>query len=278
MGEMETSRAPSSRPDTAPELAYLLGDADPDVRLAAALGLGEQADSGVAGALVHRFGLERDFQVREALTWAALRIREAALPLVIAELGSPNWLARLQAVHTIGKAGRRADGEVVATLAGDPIDSVAERAYWAAAQTRNPCVIPALVASLGRGDATHRNSLTVALASFGASAVPALADALGDPAAAVRCHAAETLSDLGGPEADQAAQALIAAVRDSDGAVRLAALNALGHLRVRAAWLAIDEVALCAEPRLRHLAQRLAERRPAGAAFAPLVTLSLIHI
>ena len=54
--------------------------------------------------------------------------------------------------------------------------------------------------------------------------------------------------------------------------MRLAALNALGQLRVPDAWWAVDEAARSDVPRLRHLADRLLERRPRGARFAPLVT------
>lgn len=250
----------------------LLGDADPGVRLRAALDLGEARHEAAAAPLVERFGSERDFQIREALTWAALRIQDAALPHVLEALRSPRWLARLQAVHTLSKVARPDDAARLVPLIGDPIDAVAARAYGAAAHTRNPLVIPALVAALSRGDADHRNSLTVALGHLGAVAVPAIVRALHDGAPPVRRHAAETLSHMGSPDADVAAPALADAVCDPDADVRLAALNALGQLAVPSAWWAIDKAALSPETRLRHLARRLAERRPQGAAFQALVT------
>lgn len=155
-----------------------LGDADPGVRLRAVLQVGEGRLEGAAAPLVDRFGLEPDFQIREALTWAALRIESCSLPLVLGSLHSARWLARLQAVHTLSKLGRFEDGPVLLPLIADPIDAVAARAYWAAARTHNPAVIPTLVGELARGDAAHRNSLTVALTAFGSLAVHAIVRAL----------------------------------------------------------------------------------------------------
>ncbi|NCD17723.1 MAG: HEAT repeat domain-containing protein [Actinobacteria bacterium] len=72
-------------------LVDLLGDADPDVRLRAALELGESRHDPAAPAIVDRFGRERDFYIRETLTWAALRMPVAALPHVRDALASPRW-------------------------------------------------------------------------------------------------------------------------------------------------------------------------------------------
>lgn len=247
---------------TATELIDLLGDVDPDVRLRAALDLGEGRHAAAAPAIVERFGRERDFYIREILTWTALRMPDAALPHVRAALNSPRWLARLQALHTLSKVGSRDDAAYLDPLIADPVDAVAARAYWAAAQTRDPRVVPALVAQLSRGDSEHQNSLTVALGSFGAAAVPALVAALVGGTPEARRHAADTLSSMGSPDADDAAQALAAAIADPDEGVRLAALNALGQLVVPSAWAAIDEAAGSPESKMRQLAKRLGERRP----------------
>ena len=254
------------------DLIGLLGDADTGVRLRAVLEVGEGRVEAAATALVGRFGQERDFQIREALTWSALRIEGASLPLVIDLLRSPRWLARLQAVHTLSKLGRYADGPALLPLIADPIDTVAARAYWAAAQTRNPVTIPALVTELSRGDPAHRTSLTVALSLFGRDAVPTIVAALRSGMPAVRRHAADTLGLIGSPAADEAVPALTHAVHHPDAMVRLAALNALGQLAVPSAWWAIDDASRSSEPRLSHLAGRLTERRPAGPQFEPLVS------
>ncbi len=256
------------------ELEDLLGDADPGVRLRAALEVGESRRRAVAPALVARFGLERDFQIREALTWSALRTEGESLPLVLGLLHDPRWLARLQAVHTLSKLGRFDDGPTLSALVGDPVDAVAARAYGAAARTGNPVTVPALVAELSRGDSTHRNALTAALATFGRDAVPALVAALGHRAPAVRRHAADTLGLVASPAADRAVPALAEAVRDPEREVRLAALNALGQLEVPSAWWVVDEASRAPDPAVRLLGARLTERRPTGPRFEPLVTCS----
>lgn len=253
-------------PLEAADLLDLLGDADPGVRLRAVLDLGEARRSDAAAALVERFGMERDFQIRETLTWAVLRMADAALPLVREALHRPRWLARLQAAHTLSKVGAFEDGVRLIPLVDDPVDVVAARAYWAVAQCGDPAAVPALVGQLSRGTSEQRNSLTVALGHFGAAAVPPLVGALrhGDTAE-VRQHAADTLALLGSPDADRSLSALVDAVHDRDEEVRLAALNALGQLVVPGAWDVIDRLTDAPERRLRVLAERLTERRPGRA-------------
>lgn len=254
-----TARSQTRRHD----LEVLLGDVDPDVRLRAALALGEGRHDESASALVARFGLERDFQIREILTWAVLRIQDAALPVVRDALRSPRWLARLQATHTLSKVGDPADGPRLLPIVDDPVDVVAARAAWAVAQCGDPVVVPALAGQLSRGTAEHRNSLSVALSHFGAEAVPALVGALRHGATVgVRHHAADTLALLGSPDADRATAALQEAVDDPDEWVRVAALNALGQLTVPAAWETIDRSTAATDHRLQLLATRLGERRP----------------
>lgn len=245
----------------------LLGDADREVRLAMVHELGRGRHAQAAAALVDRFGQERDFLIRETLTWAALRMPHAALPLVRDALGSSRWLARLQATHTLSKLGDVDDAELLVPLVADPVDCVAARAYWAVAQCGDPAAIPALLAALSRGDAEHRTSLTVALADFGSATVPGLVAALRQARPDVRRHAADTLAYLGSPAADPAGAALTDAVRDADADVRVAAVNALGQLTSTEAWRTIDEVAAAApDRRMRVLARRLEERRPSARA------------
>jgi HEAT repeat protein len=81
------------------------------------------------------------------------------------------------------------------------------------------------------------------------------------PARTSRLHAADTLSLMGSPSADRAALPLAEALGDADGRVRLAALNAIGRLRVPFADLTVDRTTGSDEPALRHLAVRLAQGR-----------------
>ena len=241
----------------------LLGDVDPVVRLRSAVELGRRQAAEAASALVERLGLEREFFIRETLTWAVLRIAGDAMPYLDQALSSSRWLARMQALHVLSKMGRYEDADRLIPLIGDEVDAVAARAYWAAGQTHNPSVVPALVGQLSRGDSELRNSLTVALAEFGEAAVPALVDALrSGPSADVRRHAADTLSLMSSPRADRAALPLAeASLGDPDGRVRLAALNAIGQLRLPFADLTVERATGSDEPILRHLAVRLAQRR-----------------
>ncbi len=253
----------------------LLGDADRDVRLQAVMDLGEARHLDAAPALVARYAVEHDFFIREALTWASLRLADAAMPLVRLAIDSPRWPARLQAAHTLSKLGDPADGRRLLPLVDDPVGCVAARAWWAVAQCGDPALVPALVGQLGRGDSTMRNSLAVALTHLGAAAVPALVGALrhGHPAV-VRESAADVLGQIGTPHAEPAADALLAALDDPDGGVGVAALNALGYLLAPAAWARIDALADRApapdgdglppdgHPRMPLLARRLRERRP----------------
>lgn len=174
-----------------------LDDRDREARNRAALELGKAADPTTAEALVARLCREEDFFVRETLTWAVVRVADAATPFLLDALGHPTWLARFQAAHALSKLGRYEHAEALIPLIADGDDRVAARAYWAAAKTGNPSVLPALVAQLGRGDAEHRTALADAFAVLGAIAGPALAGALGSTDARVREHAADVLDELG---------------------------------------------------------------------------------
>ena len=243
----------------------LLGDAEADVRLRMALELGQARVVDAAGPLVARFGVEPDFGVRETLTWAVLRMRDTAMPMVRHALDDPRWIARLQATHTLSKLGDPAAGTRLLPLVADPVASVASRAWWAVAQCGDPEVVPALVAQLGRGSAEDRNSLYVALGHFGADAVPEVVGALRHGATAtVRRHAADVLGGLGSPLAEPAAVALVEALSDDDGDVRVGGLSALGYLRSPAVWAVIEDTVAHPDPRLRLLAGRLLERRPSA--------------
>ncbi len=246
----------------------LLGDADPGVRLQAVLALGQGRHEPAAADLVERFGQERDFQVREALTWATLRIADTALPLVRATLADARWLSRLQATHTLSKRRERVDTARLLPVVDDPVDAVAARAWGAVATCGDPVAVPALVGQLARGTAETRTSLLAALVAFDDEAVPALVAALRHGATnEVRRHAADVLAWAGSPTADPAEEALVAALASPDEPIRLAALNALGQLRTESAWDAVADRS-AAVGRTGVLARRLVQRRPARRALA----------
>lgn len=243
----------------------LLGDADPDVRIRAAMDLGTWTASESAPALVEQLGMDPSHNVRETLTWAILRMADAAHPHLLAALGSGRWLARLQACHVLSKLGDPADATALLPVIADPVDAVASRAWWAAGQTRADWLAGALVAQLGRGDSEVRNSLSIALDELGDAAVFPLVGALRTgETASVREHAADTLALLGSPRAEPAALALAEAVAGDEPRVRFAALNALGGLDSPLAWRAIRGACTDSDVRLAHLADRLLGARTAA--------------
>ena len=240
------------------EAIDLLADADPDVRLRAAVDLGTWDAEEAAGALVARLGVEPSHAIRETLSWALLRMPDAAAPALCEAVRSGRWLARMQACHVLSKLGRVADADLIRPLVADPVDAVASRAWWAAGQTGVGALASELAGQLGRGDAELRNSLSIALDEL--DAVGPLVSALYSRTAAAREHAADTLGLIGGPRADPAALALREALDDPDAGVRLAALNALGQLTAPLVEAALADAAASEEHRIAGLARRLIPR------------------
>lgn len=220
---------------------------DAQLRYHAATELGIRHEPATAAALVGRLGAERDFAVRERLTWATVQLIETALPDVLALLADENPYARRQAAHVLSKVGDPSFAPHLVDVIADEHPDVAIKAYRAAANTGNAEVVAPLVARLADGDQLQRDALTVALATLGELAVPALVDALADPDAEVRAHAADTLGHLGSPEADPAADALARLASDADAQVALAAVSALGQLG-EVADAALRDVAVAGGP------------------------------
>lgn len=249
--------------DTQTLLTHLTSP-DAQARLAAAIELGIRRDPATASGVVARLGVEDDFHVRENLTWAAVQLIDAALPDVLVLLRDPNPLARRQAAHVLSKVGDASLAVHLTDVIADADPQVAVKAYRAAASTGSPEVVGPLVARLSHGDLEQRDALTVALARLGETAVPALVDALADPDADVRAHAADTLGHLGSPDADPAADALARLTSDADPHVALAAVSALGELG-GVADTALRTVADAGGP-LSGVALRLVAARPAPTA------------
>lgn len=249
----------------------LLGDADDEVRLRAAVDLGTWRAAEAAPALVARLGAEPSHAIRETLTWALLRVAEASRPLLLCALGDADWLTRMQACHVLSKLGDAGDADVLAPVIADPVAAVASRAWWAAGQTGSARVAGALAEQLGRGDSELRNSLSIAFEALGELGVPALARHLRRAtSAAVREHAADTLGLIGSPAADPAILTLREALDDPDPLVGFAALNALGQLDSAPARAAVRAAADAEDPRLRGLAARLTRRQRSGPEAQPV--------
>lgn len=171
---------------------------DPSVRLRAVMAAGINPSPLHLEPLVDRCAVEPDFQVREMLSWALLRLpAPLVVPRVIAELDSPEPQARSQALHTLSKIRDVSAWAAVAARLDDPDPEVTRTAWYAAAalvpQAERSWLARKLCAQLGRGGHDRQLSLSRALVGLGEETIaPLLAAASQQPDDAVRRHAAAT--------------------------------------------------------------------------------------
>lgn len=231
-------------------------DIDRDVRQAAALELGTLAVSATAPALVAQLWSERDFFVRDTISWAAARVADAAVPLLLDALDSTDPASRVQSLHVLSKIADPSTLDAILPLADDSNSDVAAKARWALTRIGDPRTIPILTRHLGTGDDSRWNSLTRELATFGEAAVPALTAALSDAAPTVRRHAAEVLCFVG-PSAEAAMNALATALDDADADVRTSAAMALFDLDTPSTRAILARQVESRDPRLRAIAKRV---------------------
>ncbi|WP_329496107.1 HEAT repeat domain-containing protein [Kitasatospora herbaricolor] len=259
---MSTS-PPDNSVMSAAELLEKLSDPERSVRNTAALAIGSQSETGCADVLVDALWAEQDFFVRETMTWAVTRLEEATRPTVLAAVGEDRPSAvRVQALHVVSKFANPETVDAVLPFVTDPDEAVARKARWALGRIKEPRAVPHLLALLGEQDSEERNALTDDVAAFGSAAVPALVEALGSDDHGVRRHAADVLCYIGHPDAEDAAEALGAAVADPESPVAMAALMALGELRGEVARTQIEAAREAGDPRVRGAAERLAARKP----------------
>jgi HEAT repeat protein len=223
--------------EAVPALARLLRDGDTFVRRSAASALGAIGPDAreTIPALAGLLG-DRD------MSWdssAALgRIGPAAIPALTAALGSKDSEVRANAVGALGAMGRPAKERIPAIaelLAKDPEHRVRRAAAAALGRVAlgERTAVFALLKVLDEKEegieekvASVRGSALEALGYMGASAVPALVEALAEPDVRMRMHAAAMLAGSGA--ASQAVPALEKALGDADPAVRSYAARALG--------------------------------------------------
>lgn len=179
---------------------------DPSVRLNAALQAGLRPEASDIDVLLAQCAVEPDFQVREMLTWALIRLPAAlAVPGIVAELDRPEPQARSQALHTLSKFRDEASWPAVMARLDDPDPDVVRTAWYAAVavapEDRREWLAGRLAERLGRGEPDAQLSLSRALVSLGEEVVaPILAAAAEHGDAAVRQHAAATQRLLADPD------------------------------------------------------------------------------
>ncbi len=194
--------APRLAPGDISELARLLGDQEPTVRVAAAQAL-----------------------------WRIER-RPAALHALEAMLNDPNSPSiAFDAATALGELA--AEGAPVAPALAPALGHADDDVRRAAAQAigqAGSAAVPLLRDTVATADHRAKIQAVEALGWIGSPAVPALTEALGHADAVVRRHAARALGRLG-PDARAAEPDLVRAVSDSDARVRDAAAEALRRIR-----------------------------------------------
>lgn len=184
---------------TTEELAEFLTDADPDVRRTALTVLSEAAESWEEPSAVFAAALlDPDPAVRGAAVELLGELREVLVP-----------------GERFARSLREACGHPDADVRG-----AAVVALW----RHRLCTVGELTALLTDPDEAVRCETVLGLVSL--DALDALADAAGDPAAAVRLAVARGLAAVGDP---RGAATLIRLAEDSDVLVRAAALSAMAH-------------------------------------------------
>ncbi len=207
--------------------------------------------------LLSLVGTEPDFYVREDITWALVRLGEAAFTPLVDLLGHADAAVRHHAAHTLGKIGdRRATDALIAAL-DDPEPVVISKVAFTLSLFEDERAVSGLVHLLGHPDPEVQSTVVTALERFGASALPAVIGAMTDPHPQVRELAVDVLGAIGDREA---VLALVAALRDSHWTVRFAAATSLS---LTGSPRAKDELAILhddPDKRVRQLAAQLTKR------------------
>jgi len=193
--------------DSAPNIDGSFAQPEASDRLRAVMAAGIAADPAALDALVRRCAVEPDFQVREMLTWAIIRLpREQVVPRVVAELASREAQARCQALHTLSKLRDAGSWVDVAACLDDQDRGVVRTAWYAAVAVvpdeKRDWLARRLARELGMGPLETQRSLSRALLSLGSEVVaPVLSEVVdhGNPAA--RAHAEATSRLFNDPDA-----------------------------------------------------------------------------
>ena len=168
-------------------------------------------------------------QVNEQITLGTFEPTDDCLQQLVAGLGDPRGIVRLQFAETLGEIGEVATPFLLTALS-DHTDVVVRRA---AAKTltiiADPIAVPTLIqAFLSDQDTVVKGSAAGALARTGEAAAPALLEILAAPEQPqdIKGHAAWALAFMGAEAGDH----LYSALNDASLDVRCAVIGALGHV------------------------------------------------
>ena len=230
---------------------------DKNVRSTAALQLGTLRGAGTLAAMLDVLGVEPDLYVREDITWALVRIGDAAVLPLIERLRDTNSAIRHHAAHVLSKIGdaRAMDGLIEALQDSDA--TVVSKAAFALGQFKDVKAIPALVQSLGHENRDVQGTIDTVLENFGTAAVQPLIEALNHERCQVREQAADILGLIGDRDT---ISVLIEALNDPDWQVRFSAVNALGIVGGAEAKQALERMQNDPNSRVRDLASKMIAR------------------
>lgn len=227
-----------------PELAALLRDGDPEVRLVAARALGragapgavgtgvEEAPRAAAAALLSSLAGARPAAPPDVVARSLLLVGTPAAPALLAALAAPEALVRLTAAEVLGRLGATTAAPALEDLVlRDPVDAVRARSATALGRLGVPSATSAL-----------RAATTPATASSVRRAAVRSLGEVGDPSS-LRCLWG-LLDDADGGVADAAATALLGL--GAPGVRLLAQVSAQGSSAPAGAVARAHEVVTCA--------------------------------
>jgi ATP:ADP antiporter, AAA family len=219
------------QPADAWRIAKLLEAPEEEVRAAALQAYGARAGE-VELAELKRFLADPSPRVRGAAIAALMahggsEDAHAAAKALDAMLASRDPATRQEGIRALGLVGNRRHGAMLLPLLDDPTLEVQRSAVHASGRLRSPELLPYLIGKLEHP--VLASAASEAVAAYGMKALPVLAEILQDlnGSRQGRIWAVKTLGRLGGHEA---AETLLAQLRDPAGAVRLAICQSLAQL------------------------------------------------
>lgn len=230
---------------------------DKNVRSQAAVSIGKLDDPNAVNILIEALITEPDMYVREDITWALVRVKDAALQLLIVLLDDTNPSTRHLVTHVLTKIGGQEVLEPLIHALHDTEPTVISKAAFGLAQIGDERAIPALVSLVGHENREVQTMLMNVLERFDTASVQPLIELMASERWQVREQAADILGAIG----DKAAlPVLIDALKDEVWQVRFAAVTALGHLGGAEAKSALESMQDDPDSRVQELASKLLKR------------------
>ena len=248
-------------------------DENVEVRRMAAWALGEIEDAAAVPALSDALRSDRDEEVRRMAAWALGEIESAtAVEALGAALRDQSVEVRKTAVWALGEIESPNGVQYLIPFLRDENAQIRGQAAWALGEIESPRAVEALSAALDDSDPKIREMVVWALGEIeDGAAVEGLSKALRDANVGVRRKAAWALGEL--DLSETAPRALIDATRDSDREVRKAAAHALGEIGDPAAVPALAELARGQDNAVRYVAIHALTEIEDPASFEVLVEL-----